>query len=314
MNITLTGATGFVGKAVLEKINDTHRVHLLVRNRQANLANPQSVITINSEAIFTPCLTDSDVVIHCAARAHILNDNAKDSRSAYLESNTKGTLLLAEQAASCGVKRFIFVSTVKVNGEATYLSPFTANDPHQAIDSYGESKSLAENGLWEIAQRTNMEVVIIRPPLVYGPGVKANFAFLMKIVDSRLPLPFGLIKSNKRSMVYIGNLVDLIVTCIDHPSAGNETFMVSDDNDLSTYCLVLQLGKSLNKRPLQLPLPVEFLRTLGKLTGKSELIERLVGSLQVDIQHTKDILAWIPPFTVEQGMSATAEAIKKTKK
>lgn len=313
MNILITGATGFLGKAVLDNIALQNSVSLLVRNAHPELSCTQHVANIDLTSSFGEALANKDTVIHCAARVHVMRDDSDDPLLAFKDVNTDGTINLAKQAATAGVKRFIFISTVKVNGEVTLNTPFSYASAHRAKDPYGISKSLAEQALLDISNETAMEVVIIRPPLVYGPSAKGNFAALMGLVDRSIPLPFGLANSNKRSLVYIMNLVGLIVNCIDNPKAANQIFMVSDDNDLSTRELINHMAKALDKKTIQLPVPMWCYRLLGKLTGKSDVVDRLIGSLQVDIQHTKDTLNWIPPHTVEQGMSATAKAFLEAK-
>lgn len=313
--IALTGGTGFLGDSLLNALSNKS-VRCLGRRNSSR--TPNSLFykcEINETADFSVALRDTNILIHCAARVHIKNDGSLDSLQKFREINTYGTLNLAQQAANAGLKRFIFISSIKVNGESTVLNfPFRFDDNCIPFEPYAKSKYEAELGLWGIAKETDMEVVIIRPPLVYGPNVKANFAALMNLVNRGLPLPFGSANSNKRSMVYVGNLVDLIVNCIDNPKAAGQTFMVSDDNDLSTRELITYMGNALGKNTLQLPFPVSGYRLLGKLTGKSDVVDRLVSSLQVDIQHTKDTLNWEPPFTVEQGMLATAKEFLKEKK
>lgn len=311
--ITLTGGSGFIGTSLIKAL-PCAQLQCLGRNKP-------SAIPISNfcYAELTPAtelvehLSGTKVIIHCAARVHVMHEEHDRPLEAFKEVNTAATLNLAKQAADAGVRRFIFISTVKVNGESTYSKPFSHMDEHNPKDSYGISKSLAETGLLDLARETGMEVVIIRPPLVYGPNVKANFAYLMKFVNKGFPLPFGMLTSNKRSMVYVENLVDLIINCLDNKQAANKVFMVSDDHDLSTKELITFMGRALGKNPWQLPCPIWVYRLLGAVTGKSDVVERLVGSLQVDIQYTKDTLNWAPPFTVEQGMAKTANAFLQVK-
>jgi len=214
------------------------------------------------------------------------------------------------QAAASGVRRFVFVSSVKVNGESTSPEqPFRQDDPAAPVDPYGISKREAEDGLREIAAATGMEVVIVRPPLVYGPGVKANFAALMNAVKRGLPLPLGSVTENRRSLVALDNLVDLLITCIDHPAAANQTFLVSDDEDLSTADLLWRLGKAMGRPARLFPMPPALLRTGAALLGKSDMAERLLGNLQVDITHTKQTLGWTPPITVDEGLRRAAAGV-----
>lgn len=253
---------------------------------------------------YSDCLAGVSVVIHAAARVHVMDDTAADPLAAYREVNVDGTLNLARQAAASGVKRFIFISTIKVNGEATLPDqPFTAHDLSQATDPYGISKAEAEAALKKLCSDTGMEFVVIRPPLVYGPGVKANFAAMLRLAKKNLPLPLGAIR-NQRSMVALGNLVDLIKVCIDHPKAANQTFLVSDDRDLSTSELLQLMVRAYGKTPRLIPVPMSWFSIIGKLTGKQAVIARLCGNLQVDINDTKTTLNWRPPVSVEDGIKS----------
>jgi nucleoside-diphosphate-sugar epimerase len=262
---------------------------------------------LDNKADFSQALEGIDVVIHCAARAHVMNDTETEL---YEQINTLATLSLAKQAAALGAKRFIFISTIKVNGESTLDgSAFRFDDKQNPSDPYGISKANAEIGLLELAAKTDMEVVIIRPPLVYGPGVKANFAAMLKLAKKNLPLPLGAIH-NKRSLVAVENLVDLVLTCIDHPAAANQTFLVSDDCDVSTTELLKLMTLVSGKKPILLPIPVSWLKALAGLAGKQAVIDRLCGNLQVDISHTKQTLGWKPPITLEQGIAKCIAASK----
>lgn len=308
MRIAITGATGFLGVHLLKSLSAEQ---LIILGRRDPIL-PAAIFhqcAIDGDADFSKSLVNVKVVIHCAARAHIMNDDAQDPLTEFRKVNTLGTLNLAKQAADAGVKRFIYISSIKVNGESSEANkPFKYDDKHNAQDYYGVSKSEAETALFELGQNTGMEIVIIRPPLVYGAGVKANFAALLKLVGKGLPLPFRCIKQNKRSMVSVYNLVDLIKICIDHPNAANQVFLVSDDDDLSTAQMVALMAKVQGKRNLALPVPVWCFKLLGKLLNKRDVIDRLTGSLQVDIEHTKTTLHWQPPYSVEHGFKL---AIKK---
>jgi len=241
-----------------------------------------------------------------------MDDNSDDPLCDFREVNTAGTLNLARQAADAGVKRFIFISSIKVNGESTLKgSKFAASDVANPQDPYGISKAEAEAGLLELAKESGMDVVIIRPPLVYGPGVKGNFLNLMKLSRLSIPLPFGLIK-NKRSMVYLDNLVDLIVTCVDHPKAANNVFLASDGDDLSLARLLTLIRRAMNKSPLLLPIPVLLFNLFGRLLGKYDMVDRLIGNLQVDSSDAKTYLNWTAPYTVEQGMRITVDDFLKS--
>ncbi|EGU36912.1 NAD-dependent epimerase/dehydratase [Vibrio sp. N418] len=243
-----------------------------------------------------------------------MNDNSENPLDDYREVNTKGTLNLARQGVAAGVKRFIFISSIKVNGESTKLNkPFKSTDDRRPEDFYGQSKAEAEVQLLQLAEETGLEVVIIRPTLVYGPSVKANFASLMNLVSKGLPLPFGFLTNNKRSLVSVNNLVDLIITCIAHPKAANQVFLVSDDHDVSTSEMVREMAKSLNKPQWQIPIPKWSYRLAGSVFGKQDTVDRLLDSLQVDITHTKKTLGWKPPQTLEDGFKETAEAFLSNK-
>ena len=299
--ILLTGFSGFVGTRLISELG-SRELALLGRHQPSKLAFPFFRTELNTVSDYSEALSDVSVLIHCASRVHMMNESVPNPLMSYREINTFGTLNLARQAAEAGVKRFIFISTIKVNGESTSeFNVFRHDDKVNPEDAYGISKTEAEIGLNQIATQTEMEVVIIRPPLVYGPGVKANFAAMMKLAKKNLPLPLGAIH-NKRSLVALDNLVDLIVTCIDHPNAANQTFLVSDDQDVSTTELLQLMTRAAGKKPWLLPVPISWLRFVGKLTGKSAVIDRLCGNLQVDITHTKETLGWKPPITVEEGI------------
>jgi len=240
--------------------------------------------------------------VHAAARAHIMKDDAVDPLAEYRRVNVAGTLNLARQAAAAGVKRFIFISSIKVNGERTSKGqPFSSHDAASPEDCFGIAKHEAEQGLRELSTETGMEVVIIRSPLVYGPGVKGNFASMIKLVGKGLPLPLGAVH-NKRSLVALDNLVDLITTCIDHPGAANQTFLVSDGEDISTTKLLQGVAQAMGKPSRLIPVPASVLQFAATLLGKKAVAQRLLGSLQVDISHTQKCLNWTPPFTVKQGL------------
>lgn len=313
--ILITGATGFLGSNILGKL-DSDKVKLLIRNKSSFLVNNKCYEgIIDSTTIYTEALQNVNCIIHCAARVHVMKDASVNPIEEYREVNTAGTLNLARQAVEVGVKRFIFISSIKVNGEGTQIgSPFKATDKPNPQDPYGQSKAEAEEQLLELAKETGLEVVIIRPTLVYGAGVKANFASLMKLVAKGLPLPFGSITANRRSLVSVYNLVDLIVTCIDHPNAINQVFLVSDDHDLSTADMVRQMGVALSKPAKLIPLPVFCYSLVGSITGKQDVVSRLIGSLQVDITKTKRRLDWMPPYKLEDGFKMTANALLREKK
>lgn len=310
MSLLLTGGSGFLGKNLLQTIIVSgiefkllSRVPLksIVNSKQAFINDFRTISA--SSNIFQGV----NVVLHCAARVHIINSSSKNSLEDFREVNTYGTINLAQQAGDAGVKRFIFISSVKVNGESTeFGKAFKADDSCIPTDPYGLSKYEAEVGLRKIAKKTGMEVVIIRPPLVYGPGVKANFATMMKWINKGIPLPLGGIRENKRSLVSVDNLVDLIVTCIDHPNAANQTFLVSDDDDVSTTDLLKNIAIALNVSNRLIPIPTSWFNLASKLIGRPEIAQRLCGSLQVDISKTKELLGWMPPCSVAESMKKTA--------
>ncbi len=236
-----------------------------------------------------------------------MRETASDALQAYRVVNVAGTRNLAEQAAALGVKRLVYLSSIKVNGERTEgESRFARNDEPLPEDPYGISKWEAEQALWDVSARTGLEVVVVRPPLVYGPGVKGNFWRLLRLVASGVPLPLGAV-CNRRSLVGLDNLVDLLTRCVDHPAAAGQTFLVSDNHDLSTPALICRLARALGKSPRLLPVPPSMLRLAGSITGKAAEVERLIGSLQVDITHTREVLNWIPPMSVDEGLRKTAE-------
>lgn len=310
MNILITGSNGFVSKHLIGRLQG-HKLSLVDRSPSVHPADFSfHQLDINGSTDFSTALTGCETVIHCAARVHIMGDAVENPLEAYRDVNTAGTITLAEQAVKAGVKRFIFISSIKVNGESSREgSPFKASDPHAYEDDYGQSKSEAEIELQHLADATGIELVVIRPTLVYGAGVKANFASLMNLVNKGVPLPFKCISNNKRSLVSVTNLADLIVTCIDHPKAANQVFLVSDDKDVSTSEMVDYMAASLGKNKFQIPVPQKVFQIAGKVFGKSDVIDRLLGSLQVDITHTKQTLDWVPPQKIEDGFKEAASAI-----
>lgn len=305
--LLITGGSGFVGGRVVSAL-ESRNIIVLGRSKPCNMDGVNFYFgEINDSANYMQALDSVELIIHCAARVHVMDDNSANPLEKFREVNTLGTLNLARQAAEAGVGRFIFISSIKVNGESTLNGTrFSSGDEYNAEDPYGISKAEAEGGLLQLAKETGMEVVIIRPPLVYGPGVKGNFLNLLKLSQLPIPLPFGLV-NNQRSMVYLDNLVDLIITCIDHPKAANKIFLASDGDDLSLASLLILIRGAMNKPPLLLPVPLGLFRLLGRLLGRTEIVDRLIGDLQVDSSDAKQLLGWIAPFTVEQGIKDTVD-------
>jgi UDP-glucose 4-epimerase len=260
---------------------------------------------INQYTDWSVALNDVECVVHLAGLAHVMKPTAEDERRFY-EVNVLGTERLAFAAANQGVRRFVFLSSVKVNGESTFDQPFTASDPCNPSDDYGKSKYRAEQVLFDIAKKTGMEVIVIRPPLIYGPGVRANFLKLLSWVYGGIPLPLGCVK-NARSLVSVWNLCDLIRTIIEVPRIASGVLMVSDGVDLSTPSLIKHIARAMNKVPRLMTIPVPILKLAGTLAGKSAEVSRLCGSLAVDISDVKQQLCWTPPLSIEEGMSQTAK-------
>lgn len=302
--VIITGANGFVGSSLFDRVNklDQYIVSGTVRSHSQQ-KNIFPIGNINSSTDWSEVLRDQHIVIHTAARAHVMKDKSVDPLAEYRSVNVGASLKLAEQAAKAGVKRFIFISSIKANGEGREdKHAYSYNDMLAPEDEYGVSKAEAEVGLKKIATKTGMEMVIIRPTLIYGPGVKGNFSLLMRLASRGLPLPLGAIH-NYRSMVALENLIDLIVTSIDHPKAANETFLVSDDQDVSTTELLHKMAYAFGKKAKLIPIPMSWLIGGATLFGKKAMVDRLCGSLQVDITHTKETLGWKPPVTMEQQLA-----------
>jgi UDP-glucose 4-epimerase len=307
-NILLTGYTGFVGRHLTQLLVNDHNLTFL--GRKKNKIGKYFKASIDKCSNYQSALSGIDVVIHCAARVHVMGNIASDALNEYRNVNTFGTLNLARQAADSGVKRFIFLSTIKVNGESTTgKNPFSVKDTINATDPYGISKAEAEQQLLSLSNSSDMEVVIIRPPLVYGEGVKANFSKLLSLVSRGYPLPFRSIIQNKRSLVSVYNLVDLIKVCVTHPSAANQVFLVSDDHDISTAEIVSLMARVQEKANFSFPVPVFMYKLIGGILKKENAVDRLVGSLQIDLSHTKKTLNWKPPYSIEHGFTLAAKSM-----
>jgi nucleoside-diphosphate-sugar epimerase len=311
--ILLTGATGFVGRCLCAQLLAQGYSVRAVARHATTIQNVEvvSLGDIDSITDWSNSLKDIDSVIHLAARVHVMTEISADSLAEFRKVNVESTLRLATQAAEAGVKRFIFMSSIKVNGESSAVGkPFTEDDLPNPQDAYGISKLEAELSLLKIAEQTGMEVVIIRPPLVYGLNVKANFSSMLKAVKRGIPLPFGAIK-NQRSFIYVENLVNFILTCIQHPLATDQIFLVSDGQDLSTTELLRESAFALGIKSRLLPVPQKLLEIIASVLGKRDVAQRLCGNLQVDITKARTLLGWIPPFSVSEGLKRTTANLRK---
>ncbi len=311
VKVLLTGASGFVGKAVLKAAQQRgFEIRPVFRSLDSAAGQFRAVLVpaLDAESDWTEALQSVDVVIHTAGRTPSSMQGGDDSLGEYLRINAEGTLNLAVQAAKSGVRRFVFVSSIKVNGESTAIgTPFTAEDTPSPEDYYGISKATAESELKELALETGMEVTVIRPSLIYGPGVKGNLASLISCVRREMPLPLGDVTHNRRSLVGLDNLVDLILICCNHPNAANQVFLVSDGEDLSTTELVRKIGRALGRQVRLFWLPTSIISLLASMLGKKAASQRLLGSLQVDIKKTRELLDWNPSVSVDDGLRRTVE-------
>ena len=314
--ILVTGANGFVGCSLCAVLAHSGQTvvaatrHTLPDRVVPNITNFQ-VSTLAIDTDWQHGLQGCDAVVHLAARVHVMTDTAADPLTEFRRVNVDGTLNLARQAAAADVRRFIFISSIKVNGESTCLGQaFTANDVPGPQDPYSISKHEAEEGLRKLVAETGMEVVIIRPPLVYGPGVRANFLSMMRWLKWGVPLPLGAIH-NKRSLVALDNLVDLIITCLDHPIAANQTFLAADGEDLSTTELLRRMGVALGSPARLIPVPTSLLEAGAALLGRRDMAQRLCGSLQVDISKARELLGWNPPISVDEALRRTAQGLNE---
>ncbi|MFA5960627.1 MAG: SDR family oxidoreductase [Tatlockia sp.] len=313
-SILITGATGFVGRHLIAALSGNYPLHLAIRGMdRAGFEKSLPVFTglsLLPETNWQEALKDCNTVIHTAARVHVMKEKAANPLQEFRTVNVEGTLHLARQAASGGIKRFIFLSTAKVNGEFTTGKPFAATDVPNPTDPYAVSKFEAEQGLLQLARETGMEVVIIRPPLVYGAEVKGNFLTMVRILQKGLPLPLGAIH-NKRSLVAIENLISLIETCLVHKNAANRIFLVSDGADLSTTELLRALCNSMNKSAFLIPVSTKLLSFFASLLGKKAVFSRLCGSLQLDISQTCKQLNWQPKADTIESFRLAVQGFKK---
>ena len=310
MRILVTGGSGFVGGHLLAQLQaQGHELHVATR-REVLLPGGVTAVRVGDigpDTDWSGALDGIDAVVHLAARVHVMRDSAADPLALYRHTNVEGTLRLARQAASAGVRRLVYLSSIKVNGEATTPGrPFTSTDAPAPVDPYGISKYEAEQGLLTIAAETDLEVAIIRPPLIYGPGVRANFLRLMRLLQRQLPLPFGRIR-NRRSLLAVGSLVDLVACCLTHPGARNRIFLAADGESLSTPELLRRLAAALGVRARLVPVPHALVDGGLRLLGRGALAQRLCGSLEVDIRDTCQRLDWSPPVSVDAGLKAAAD-------
>lgn len=308
-NLLITGANGFIGRALISKLALQTNYFIRASVRKKTIQFPRQIevfenMEASSNTNWANALRDIDVVIHLLARVHVMHDKVANPFLEYRNINVNATIALAKLAAKQGIKRFIFLSTVKVNGESTSNKPFSEFDLPHPQDAYAISKWEAEEALKKISKDTGMELVIIRSPLVYGPNVKANFLKMIQYIKRGIPLPLGAIQ-NKRSLISIDNLIDFIATTISHPKAAHQTFLISDDEDISTTDLLRRIGKHIGKPARLIPLHPRILSFLFNILGRQDFGDRLLGSLEVDITKAKKLLAWSPPKTLDEGLRAT---------
>ena len=316
MKVLVTGANGFIGSALIESLvrHSDFDVVGMVRSKSKCFDNPSiefRLAKIGSSEGIDIDLSDIDIIVHTAGRAHVVDERSENPLEEFRRENTSGTLDLARLAVNSGVKRFIFLSSIKVNGESSSLgAPYSSKSIEKPQDAYGISKYEAEIGLRKISYESSLEVVVIRPPLVYGPGVKGNFNTLVKVVSMRIPLPLASIKNNQRSMVGIDNLISLIMICSLHPNAKNRTFLVSDNSDVSTSELLRKVGISINRPAVLFRFPIVMLTCIAKVCGMRTMAQSVLGTLQVDISETCKALDWTPPFSVDHGLKKLSEKVE----
>lgn len=303
MNVLITGTNGFLGKYLCQYLSELD-YSILAHTRKPKVFSHSNITNINfdlNDNLDSIDLSEIDVIIHCAGRAHIMNETAESPLNTYRQTNVQGTLNLAKKAVESGVKRFIYLSSIKVNGEETIINPFTPNDEFKTADPYGLSKYEAEQALLNLTKNINLEVVIIRPVLIYGPNVKANFKSMIALSAKKLPLPIGCL-DNKRSMVSVYNLADLIHTCLTHPNAKNEVFLASDQEDISVRQLFEKLAYYQNNKLLLLPVPKILITFLATLVGKKAVASRLCSELVVDTSKNIQLLDWHAPYSVNESL------------
>jgi nucleoside-diphosphate-sugar epimerase len=313
MRILVTGSSGFIGSRIVHRMACDSSWRVLAGYRCIPDNVPPGVRSVRlgdmaADFDWHDAMDGADVVLHLAARVHVMHDKTRDPLAEFRRLNVQASKRLAEQAAAAGVRRFVYISSVKVNGESTLgMEPFHADDPPHPMDPYGQSKWEAERAIREVAAGCAMEVTIVRPPLVYGPGVKANFRSMMKWLYRGVPLPFGAV-DNRRSLVALDNLCDLIVNCAKHPAAAGQTFLAADGEDVSTAQLLRRLGRALGQPARLLPIPPRVLQGAFSILGIRDVGERLCGSLQVDIGKARELLGWTPPLSLDEGLRRAAQA------
>lgn len=303
--ILVTGASGFIGRGIVARLVADGVDVIAAKRSPSSAVRDAHSPSLDGEADWRALLRGRTAVVHAAARAHVLDDQAERPLDVFRAINTAGTLRLAQQATEMGIRRFIFLSSIGVNGVQS-TRPFTESDAPAPEEPYAVSKLEAEHALMQLAERTGMEVVILRPPLVYGPDAPGNFGRLLGAVRRGLPLPLGAVTRNRRTLVALENLVDLIVTCVVHPAAANQVFLAGDSEDLSTAELLRRLARAFGVRLRLLPVPVWLLSAGAAALGKRAMVDRLCGSLQVDIGKARELLGWSPPLNVDEALRRTA--------